>query len=173
MDLNGVDVRCGDCAGSDMEEMRCAIVSAMLLLVVFSFPLKAQQPFYTDDAEVSEKGDIRLELENEFDLLQHSASPALKQNTLVYRLGYGLTRRIELGVDAPMIAIRNVSSVKDAFGPGDTNFAVKYKISDEHGESRVPAIALRMNVEVPTGSSEKQLGSGLMDYWLYGVVEKT
>jgi hypothetical protein len=155
--------------------MRRLGVRTIVLMLLSALPLRAQQPFYTDDAEVSDRGALRVELSNEFDLLQHSAFPGLKQNTLVYRFGYGLTSRIELGVDAPLIAILKASSVasRDAFGPGDTNFAVKYKVAEEHPGSRLPAFALRMNVEAPTGNVKDQLGSGLVDYWLYGALQKT
>jgi len=157
-----------------MEKMRAGL-RIVIFTSLFAIPSRGQQPFYTDDAEVSAKGSFRLELSNEFDLLQHSALPGVKQNTFVHRFGYGLTSRIELGVDAPLIAIINVASAssKNAFGVGDTNFAVKYHISDERPHSRVPAFAVRMNVEAPTGNPDNQLGSGLTDYWLYGVLQKT
>ena len=35
------------------------------------------------------------------------------------------------------------------------------------------ALAVVFYVEAPTGNTEKQLGSGLTDYWIYGVIQKS
>jgi hypothetical protein len=40
-----------------------------------------QQPFYTDDADVTKKGKFLLEFRNEFDVLQRASYPSLRQNT--------------------------------------------------------------------------------------------
>ena len=44
---------------------------------------------------------------------------------------------------------------------------------DEREESRLPALAAVFYIEAPTGSTQKELGSGLYDYWLYGVAQKS
>ena len=146
-----------------------------LLIVSLASNAAAQQPFYTDDAAVTETGDFHLELNNEFDVLQHSAYPSLEQNTLVYRLFYGLVPHLEVSVDSPLIGIFNApaAAYRRPFGPGDTNFAAKYNFREERQGSALPALTLSMNVEVPTGDVRRQLGSGLVDYWLYGVAQKT
>ena len=136
---------------------------------------KAQLPFYTDDADTTAKGKFHLEFSNEHDWLQESSLPGRRQNTSVFTLNYGLTDRIELGVNAPIIKIFNdrASLFGNPIGLGDTQFGVKVSLVDEREGSRRPAAAVVFYVEAPTGSTRKQLGSGLVDYWLYGVLQKS
>jgi hypothetical protein len=154
--------------------MKTSAVLCVLLFVVIATNANAQQPFYTDDAGVTDVGDLHLELNNEFDILQHSAYPNLRQDTTVYRFFYGLVPRLEVSIDSPLIGIFNATGAAYGrpFGPGDTNFAAKYNFREERQGSAVPALTLSMNVEVPTGDAKRQLGSGLVDYWLYGVAQK-
>jgi len=50
---------------------------------------------------------FHLQLSNEYDILQRSAYPGLRQNTTVFELDYGLLKDVEIGVDGPLIAISN------------------------------------------------------------------
>jgi hypothetical protein len=135
----------------------------------------AQIPFYTDDADTTEKGKVHVEFFNEHDLLQKSAYPARRQNTDNFTINYGLTERLELGVNFPVLTIVNAKTVStgSVVGVGDTQFGVKYRFLDEREGSRLPAMAVVFYVEAPTGDAGKQLGSGLTDYWLYGVAQKS
>ena len=87
----------------------------------------AQIPFYTDDADTTPKGKFHLEFFNEHDWLQPSSYPGLRQNTSNFSLNYGLTDRIELGVNAPLIKIfyARESMLGNAMGIGDTQLDVK------------------------------------------------
>jgi len=136
---------------------------------------KAQLPFYTDDADTTPKGKVHLEISNEHDWLQQSSLPGTRQNTSVFSLNYGLTNRIELGVNAPFIKIFNepTSTLENPAGIGDTQFGVKVRLLDEREGSKMPAVSAVFYVEAPTGSTRKQLGSGLVDYWFYGVLQKS
>jgi len=142
---------------------------------VSSTSAHAQLPFYTDDADTTAKGKFHLELSNQHDLLQKSAFPGKRQNTSVVTLNFGLTDRIELGVNAPFIKIFNDrSSLRgNPSGIGDTQFGVKIRVLDEHDGSKLPAASVVFYMEAPTGSTRKQVGSGLFDYWLYGVLQKS
>jgi hypothetical protein len=144
-------------------------------LGVLSAKVNAQIPFYTDDADTTEKGKFHLEFFNEHDWLQRSSLPGTRQNTSNVTLNYGLTNRIELGVNAPFIKIYNdrESRLGNPLGPGDTQFGVKVKVHEESEGSRLPAMTVVFYLEAPTGSISKQLGSGLNDYWLYGVLQKS
>jgi hypothetical protein len=84
--------------------------ACLVIVVVSSISAHAQLPFYTDDADTTAKGKFHIELSNEHDWLQKSASPGKRQNTTVFTLNYGLTDRIELGVNAPFIKIFNERS---------------------------------------------------------------
>ena len=158
--------------------MRCCLFKlGLLLLALLSLcaaESRAQIPFYTDDADTTKKGKIHFEFFNEHDLLQKSSYPARSQNTDNFTFNYGLTDRIELGVNFPLLTIVNAKAVAgDAVGVGDTQFGVKYRFRDEREGSRLPALAAVFYVEAPTGDSARHLGSGLADYWLYGVAQKS
>ena len=135
----------------------------------------AQLPFYTDDADTTPKGKFHLEFSNEHDWLQKSSFPGKRQNTSVLTLNYGLTDRIELGVNAPLIKIFNdrSSMLGNSSGIGDTQFGVKIRLLEEREGSKLPATSVVFYIEAPTGSTRKQIGSGLVDYWLYGVLQKS
>lgn len=147
----------------------------LTLLLLTPAEARAQMPFYTDDADTTEKGQIHFEFFNEHDLLQKSAYPAKRQNTNNFTVNYGLTDRVELGVNLPVLTIVNARTVPrgSVAGVGDTQFGVKYRFLDEHEGSRLPTLAVVFYVEAPTGDSARQLGSGLTDYWLYGVAQKS
>lgn len=138
-------------------------------------PACAQQPFFTDDADVTAKGKLQLEFTNEFDILQGSSFPNLKQNTSSFTLNYGLFDRIEIGINSPLIALFNArgTSRRVAFGVGDTTLSIKYNFREERNGSRLPAMAVSFNLELPTGDKDRQLGSALVDYQLNGIVQKS
>jgi Putative MetA-pathway of phenol degradation len=134
----------------------------------------AQQPFYTDDPGVTDRGKFHFELANEFDVLQTSLYPSLRQNTLNYRFNYGLPWHLEIDVDSPYLGIfrTNAAQTKRSFGPGDTNLGLKWSFHEEKDGSKAPALATSFYVEFPTGDNHNQLGSGLVDYWLNGIAQK-
>src|SRR5450432_3725039 len=118
---------------------------------------------------------LHFQLSNEYDILQRSAYPSLRQNTTVFELDYGLSSGVEIGVDGPLIAISNshVTTPKTPFGIGDLDFHVKYNFLREREGSRLPALAATLNVELPTGDARKQLGSGFADYFLNGILQES
>ena len=78
-------------------------------------------------------------------------------------------------MDFPLIAIGNASGsgVPSVFGLGDVDFAVKWKIVKEAPDGARPAFTITAAVEFPTGSEKKQLGSGLNDYVVNTIFQKT
>lgn len=156
--------------------MRCQLRWLVIGVVFLSASsAHAQLPFYTDDADTTAKGKFHFEFSDEHDWLQRSSLPGTRQNTSVFTVNYGLTSHIELGVNAPIIKIFNEGSsmLGNPTGVGDTQFGVKVRLFAEREGSKRPAGTLVFYVEAPTGSTRKQLGSGLVDYWLYGVLQKT
>jgi hypothetical protein len=145
------------------------------MLILTSSAANAQQPFYTDNADVTDKKKFHLQISNEYDILQRNSYPSLRQNTSVFELDYGLLSNVEVGVDGPLIAISNSRIVTPTtpFGPGDLDFHVKYNFLKEREGSRRPALAATFNVELPTGNQREQLGSGLADYFLNGILQKS
>jgi hypothetical protein len=132
-----------------------------------------QQPFLTDDADVAEVRHFHLELLTEHDLLQHSAYPSLRQTTTRVQLTYGLVRNLEIGFDGPLLLIHNTARVPNAFGVGDLDLQMKYRLRTERTGSGLPAITMSLNIEAPTGDPHNQLGSGIADYWLNTIAQKT
>jgi hypothetical protein len=151
------------------------VISLLILLFTCTASASAQLPFYTDDSDTTEKGKFHLEIYNEHDILQRSAYPAKRQNTLVFTLNYGLTEKLEVGVNVPIITISSARTATphNVTGQGDTQFGLKYKLVEERESSRLPALSVVFYVETPTGEVKKQLGSGLVDYYLYGIVQKS
>jgi hypothetical protein len=150
-------------------------VRLILFLVSVVTIANAQQPFLTDDADVPQLRSFHLEIVTEHDLLQRGAYPTLRQNTTRLQLTYGLLDSLEIGLDGPLLSIYNArqSGTPDAFGVGDLDLQMKYRVRSENENSSWPAFALALAIELPTGNPRNQLGSGIADYWLNGIVQKT
>ncbi|HWY67330.1 MAG TPA: hypothetical protein VNX88_01635 [Terriglobales bacterium] len=134
----------------------------------------SQQPFYTDDADVTQKGRVHLECSNEYDRLPPDVFPNLRQNTLVCKVAVGLPQNIEIGVDAPLLAISRESgnTPPTSLGIGDTDFAFKWNFRKPPGDSRAFSFTAGFNFEVPTGRAKEDLGSGLDDYVATFIAQK-
>ena len=145
------------------------------LLVLSTSAATAQQPFVTDDTDTTPRYHYHFAFGNEFDLLPRSDFPSIRQNEAGFEFEYGLFNRLELGIDAPLLTIFNAPGTIPLrpSGIGDTNFSVKYNFLKEHKNSRMPAMALVFNLELPTGDTNRQLGSGLADFYVNGVLQKT
>src|SRR5215469_14481580 len=126
----------------------------------------AQLPFYTDDPAVTEPGTLHFEFFNEFDSLQSSQYPNLRQDTANFKLNYGLPYHLELDIDAPYLSIFRALAIPSVDGPGDTNLGVKWNFRSLSQGSHLPALGASLYIEFPTGNERQQLGSGLSDYWL-------
>lgn len=146
-----------------------------LLLFLLAATAQAQQPFVTDDADVTPKGKFHFEFSNEFDFLQRSSFPNLRQNTADFELGYGLFENVEIGIEAPLLTIFNAAGTvpQRVTGIGDMNLSLKYNFLREREKSRLPAMSIGLNFELPTGDTGRQLGSGLADFYLNGILQKS
>jgi hypothetical protein len=158
--------------------LRCgARLTSLLCAVIFAATAAhAQQPFITDDADVTDRGKFHFEFSNEFDLLQRDAFPGIRQNTASFELAYGLWPNVEISLEAPLITIfnaRRTGAPRTVSGIGDTNLSVKYNFLREREGSRRPALTLSGAVEIPTGSTRRGLGSGVADFSLNGVLQKS
>lgn len=134
----------------------------------------AQQPFYTDDADVTPRGKVHFDFFDEYDWLKPEQAPHQRQNTFNFKMNYGLTNRLELDLDAPLLTIANDvnTTPRHPSGFGDTNMGFKYRFNPQDEESTAPEVAVATYVEVPTGNRSTGLGSGLTDLWIYGVFQK-
>jgi hypothetical protein len=75
----------------------------------------------------------------------------------------------------PLILISRSPStaIGNAFGLGDLNFQLKCKLIEETPTSRRPAFSIGVYTEIPTGNSQKELGSGKTDVWLNVILQKS
>lgn len=147
----------------------------LLLLLALAGEARAQQPFVTDDADVTERGRLHFEFSNQFDVLPRSAFPNLKQNTASFELAYGLFENAEVSVEAPLLTIFNArgTTPRTATGLGDVNLSLKYNFLKEREGSPRPALAASFSLETPTGDDRRQLGSGVADFTLNAILQKT
>ena len=149
----------------------------ILLLFLCALPVaaRAQQPFVTDDADVTDKGKFHLQAADEYDLLQRSLYPGKTQNTTNVEIDYGLWNGVEVGFAPPLLALHSarVVSPQTAFGLADSTFHVKYNFYKEREDSRLPAMAFSAVVQFPTGDASKRLGTGLTDYYFNGILQKS
>jgi hypothetical protein len=152
---------------------RLGILAALLLSCAAISP--AQQPFVSDDAEITARHEWHFEYANTFAVLQKSSYPNLRQDTSNFVIQYGLLERVEVNMDFPLIAIGNAknSGTPSVFGLGDVDFAVKWNLIREQPGFWHPAFTFSAAVEFPTGNEKKQLGSGLTDYSVNTVFQKT
>lgn len=147
---------------------------ALTMAVALCPAARAQAPFVTDDTGVADFHKLHFEFNNEYDVLKHSDLPNLRQNTANFKVSYGVLKDVELGFDNQFLSISTASNpvYPDAvFGYGDLDLSVKWHISDEKG--RMPGFGASLNIELPTGDEGKQLGSGVTDYFLNVIVQKS
>ena len=132
-----------------------------------------QQPFNTDDADVTEKGNVHLEVINEFDGLPRSSSPVKYQNGTRMTLAYGLAKSVEISVTGQFLTVISEGRPRVVGGIGDTTFAVKYNIREERDGSGLPAFSVSGFIQLPTGNADRGLSSGVVDYGINGIAQKT
>jgi Putative MetA-pathway of phenol degradation len=149
----------------------------LVVLAIFwsvsALPLLAQLPFYTDDPAVTDPGKVHFELFEEIDGLQRPQFPNLRQNTLNYKVNVGLPYGLEVDVDAPYLAIFRATGIDSSVGMGDVNLGMKWQFHKESGNSWLPALGASLYIEFPSGDASQQLGSGLNDYWLNLIAQKS
>jgi hypothetical protein len=143
----------------------------LILLTVSAGPLTAQMPFYTDNAEVTDQGTLHFEIYNEFDGLQSAQFPDLRQNTLNFKVNYGLPHSLELDFDIPYLSIYRASGSENTAGNGDADMGIKWNFR-KSPRPRLPAFSASLYIEFPTGDEKQNLGSGLTDYWLNSIGEE-
>lgn len=139
----------------------------VVAFAILSQDASAQQPFVTDDADVTAAQRWHLEISNQLDWLKDASFPNLRQNAAEVEVNYGLLPRLELGVALPLLAIFNAAGTepRTATGIGDTNISVKWRA--RHSATRMWAIS--GNLEIPTGDRASELGSGVADFGVNGI----
>jgi hypothetical protein len=145
----------------------------LVLMTLWSAPLCAQAPFYTDDTGVTEVGTLHIEAFDEIDALQSAQYPDLRQNTANFKINVGLPHRLEFDIDVPYLIINRAPQTQDSRGVGDTNLGLKWVMHQASPGSLAPTFAASFYVEFPTGDSAQELGSGETDYWLNFIAQES
>jgi hypothetical protein len=152
--------------------IRVRLLLPLACVLCFCRQQHAQLPFYTDDTGVTERGKWHFEFFNEYDALQLQY-PDVRQNTANFKLNYGLPHNLELDVDIPYLDIQRTAGNLPSSGWGDTNMGIKWIFHKESKGSRLPSLGASFYTEFPTGDTRQQLGSGLADYWLNFIGQKS
>jgi hypothetical protein len=168
-------VETGRRAGNVLASLGISVrrLAAILFLLGASASLRAQQPFLTDDPNVTARGKFHFESYNQFAVLSVIARPGLSQDTTNLVLQYGLLERVEANVDIPLLLLMNDRTSANAFGLGDLDFAVKVRLLDETPGTLWPAVAVTVALELPTGSASRGLGSGFTDFGVNTIYQKS
>lgn len=145
----------------------------LILLFAACLATMAQQPFVTDDADVTEKGKFNLEIGNETDSLQPSALPVDYQDTFHATVSYGLLKNLEVSLTGQFLALASRSAPRFSGGIGDASLGVKYNFRKERDGSMLPALTASAFVEFPTGSARRGFGSGTTDFGFNFIAQKT
>ena len=143
-------------------------------VTAFAGIARAQAPFVTDDTAVADYHKFHFEFTNEYDILKDSDFPNLRQNTANFKFSYGIWKNVEIGADNQLLNISTAPNPvypEAVFGYGDFDFSIKWHICDEKG--RRPSFGASLNIEAPTGDESKQLGSGIADYYLNFIGQKS
>ncbi len=134
------------------------VATAALLGACFACPAAlAGPPFETDDPEPVKKG------HGEFYVATQDAwTSAGSAGTLPHlELNYGPIRDVQLHVILPLAYVRPEGGGASAYGPGDTELGVKWRFVHEDGPFRgCPQVGTFVQVEAPTGSESRGLGTG-------------
>jgi Putative MetA-pathway of phenol degradation len=77
-----------------------------------------------------------------------------------------------IDVDSPYLSVFRATGMQSANGIGDTNLGVKWNFHKASQHLRLPNLGASLYVEFPTGDRQKQLSSGLTDYWLNFIAQE-
>jgi len=138
-----------------------------ILLTAFTFvpasAALAQQPFRVDDAEVAPHKQWQLETNLEWDKLRASAAPYRWQAVADAEVDFGVAPRLQVSAVVPFMALAR----SDRFGRhtdiglSDVSFGAKYRLTKN--PTAATSYAVSLDVELPTGSHRRGLGSSLTD----------
>ena len=142
------------------------------MITLVAGPLRAQMPFYTDNADVTDQGTLHIEIFNEYDGLQSAQYPDLRQNTANFKVNYGLPHGLEVDFDIPYLSIYRAPTASTSAGNGDADMGIKWNFHKATHPLGVPSLSSSLYIEFPSGDTKQGLGSGLSDYWLNSIVQE-
>lgn len=148
-------------------------IIAIVCIAVTAVIGSAQQPFITDNADVTAKGHWHVEFADEFDRLPVSALPIDFQNAFRASLSYGLVKDLEVSINGQHLSLLSKEDPRLVAGFGDTSLDAKYNFWKERSGSLIPALAVTGSVRLATGNARNGLGSGVVAYGINGIAQKS
>jgi hypothetical protein len=128
---------------------------SLMTLLLLSSPVSAGPPFVTDDPEPTEYLHWELYFFSEGTHVMgetNGVAPSCDCN-------YGGLPNVQLHFQ-PGMAIARVNGTPLKWGPGDTEFGIKYRFIEQDKTSWVPSVAVFPKLEAPTGDAARGLGTG-------------
>ncbi len=117
-------------------------------------PACAGVPYSTDDAGTPAKGHYEINVGSQITSVRGDQFGTV----LGVEVNYGLTDRVELHAFAPLAFDNALSG--SAVGPGDDELGVKYRFLDDDEHGWAPNIGIAPALELPSGSAQRNLGTG-------------
>jgi hypothetical protein len=138
-----------------LNESQFFIILLAIALSTSAFPALAGPPFLTDDPEPVEYKHWEIYGFSTATFLHGQSSGVLPG----FEMNYGAFPDLQLHIIAPISFVRD-RPTGNRFGFGDTQFGVKYRFLNPAGGDSWPQIGTFPMLVVPTGNSDRGLGSG-------------
>lgn len=140
---------------------KLAFAAATLLVLAASVPSTSWggPPFLTDDPEPVEHRHWEVYLAT----LYANSRDATSGTAPHLEVNYGILTDLQLHLIVPL-AYNHPKGGATSYGPGDTEFGVKYRFF--HETENLPQAGIFPLVEIPTGDSDRGLGSGHVPMFL-------
>ncbi len=128
---------------------------SLAALLILSSSVSAGPPYITDDPEPVDYRHWEIYVFSQGTHIAgetNGVAPSCDCN-------YGILPNVQLHFQ-PGMAIHRADGVPLAWGPGDTEFGLKYRFIEQDKKSWVPSVALYPLLEAPTGAVSRSLGAG-------------
>ncbi|MBU1628399.1 transporter [bacterium] len=144
---------------------KLCIVPSILFLILLELPLYAEKPYNTTDAEIVEKGELKLNFGGDYSNNNRSIQ-FVKAPELLARFGVGLA---EFDMYFYYAYINDKESYED-YDRGDLYISTKIRLLNER--KYFPYLSMKSEVKLPTASDGKNIGTDETDYFLTFMAKK-
>jgi hypothetical protein len=137
----------------------CLRLAILLILLTFPAISFAAPPYITDDPEPTEYRHWEVYFASQFAEQADAWTPTAPH----LELDYGALPNVQLELIAPMVLYAPAEG-PSSYGYGDTQLGIKFRFLQE--SDWIPEAATYPQIEVPTGSRSRNLGSGQLQTFL-------
>jgi hypothetical protein len=145
-----------------------ALLFSGSMILGYYFQSVAAIPLLTDDTETQGKGKLQLELLGEY--ANDREEIISDKGAFLATLTYGIADPVDIAINIPYQSWRSSDSGLETTGSGLSDLAIelKWRFYEKEGFS----LALRPGFIIPTGDNQKNIGSGMMRYYLIFITSK-